>query len=401
MSVDVTVLVPTYNRAHYLDECLTSLLNQSVKPRQVLVIDDGSTDRTAAVVASYGARVGYLRQPNGGKASALNLGLGAAVGADIWIFDDDDIAQPDALRLLHTALHQAPAAGFAFGHYSNFSDSPDGVRTLTTVPAPRFEAADLTCALLERCFVFQAAMLVRRSLYDEVGGFDTSFVRAQDYEMLSRLVRHSEGVHVPEVVFLQRQHGETRGTALHQIDGATVWEKQKAFDAQVLDKVHRNFPLRSYLPHPAPEAELTPRQTVDALLRRAAVMARKKLWDLAGDDIEEAAGLAGRHGIAAPGTAETAMLRRVFDEHGYARDDLGAGNLLLRRVEALPESPFRKALMANLSWPVFRYGLLAVRQGQLRQARGFLELYRGLGGSALLPAHLSRLMGSVVGSRAG
>ena len=387
--VDVTVIVPTYNRAHYLDECLSALLGQSVQPRQILVVDDGSTDDTAAVVGAYGARVEYLRQPNAGKASALNLGLGAAVGADVWIFDDDDVADPDALKLLHTALHQTPGAGFAFGHYDNFTDGPDGVRHSTSVPLPRFEPAELTCALLERCFLFQAAMLVRRELYAEVGPFDTGFIRAQDYEMLTRLVRHARGVHVPGVIFHQRQHAETRGTATHVIDGATVWEKQKAFDAQVLTKVHRTYPLQAYLP--GTPGELTPAQTIDALLRRASVTARKKLWTLAGDDFERAAALAVQHGIGHVEAAAAAMLRRVFDEHGYARDHLDAGNPLLDRVGQLPASGFRSALIANLSWPLFRYLLLATRRGEWRAARSYARIYRAVGGGGVLPAHLLRL----------
>ncbi|MGI4881265.1 MAG: glycosyltransferase family 2 protein, partial [Janthinobacterium lividum] len=312
--IDVTVLVPTYNRAHYLGECLSALVTQSVRPRQILIIDDGSTDDTAAVAASYGSQVDYIRQPNGGKASALNLGLANAVGADIWICDDDDIVEPEALSLLHAALHRTPGADFAFGHYDNFSQGADGSRQFEAVDAPRFDEADLACALLERCFVFQAALLVRRACYDRLGGFDTDFIRAQDYEMLTRLVRGSTGVHVPEVMFHQRQHDERRGTAAHVIDGALVWEKQKLFDAQVLEKVHRTFPLPAYLPRPVPGDRLTPAQSVDALLRRASVTARKKLWSIAVDDITSAAALAREHGITRLEPAEEAIVGRIFDE---------------------------------------------------------------------------------------
>ncbi len=68
--LDVTVIVPTFNRAHYLGECLDALLGQTAPPRQIIIVDDGSTDDTAAVAQAYRGRVEYLRQPNGGKGLA-------------------------------------------------------------------------------------------------------------------------------------------------------------------------------------------------------------------------------------------------------------------------------------------------------------------------------------------
>lgn len=392
-AVDVTAIVPTFNRAHYLDECLRALLGQTTPPRQIIVVDDGSTDATAAVVEVYKGRIEYLRQDNAGKATALNLGLQHAVGADIWIFDDDDVAAPDALERLHEALHADPDAGFAFGRYDNFTDEPGQPRRFVPVDPPRFDPPDLLCALLERCFVFQPAMLVRRSCYDAVGGFDIGFVRAQDYEMLTRLALHARGVAVSGVVFHQRQHFERRGTAAVGIDGREIWERQKAFDARVLEKVYRTFPLAGYLPRPQPIAEPTPPETVRALLRRAAAMGRKKLWQLAADDIVAAAALSSRSGDI--GTVEFAMLGRVFDEHGYGRDDLGTANPLLQTVQALPEGRFRSQLIAALTWPIFRYTLLAMRRGKPGDAFRYARLYSEVGARRALPDHLRRLTGKI------
>ncbi|QXQ08120.1 glycosyltransferase [Sphingosinicellaceae bacterium] len=396
--LDVTVIVPTFNRAHYLGECLDALLGQTTPPRQIIIVDDGSTDDTAAVAEAYAGRVEYLKQPNGGKATALNLGLEHAVGADIWIFDDDDYADPDALRLLHEALHSDPDAGYAFGRYDNFSDEPGQPRRFMPVEPAHFEAPDLFCALLERCFVFQPALLVRRRCYDAVGGFDTGFVRAQDYEMLTRLALNAAGIEVPSVVFHQRQHFERRGSAAFGIDGREVWERQKTFDARVLEKVYRTFPLHGYLPRPLPAGELTAGETLRALLRRAAAMARKKLWRLAGDDIAAATTIAKRLGTTGIEPAEAAMLGRVFDEHGYGRDDLNPDNPFLREVRALPASRFRSALIAALSWPIFRYTLLAVRRGKPAEALGYARLYREVGASRALPDHLRRLTGRIAPS---
>jgi glycosyltransferase involved in cell wall biosynthesis len=387
---DVTAIVPTYNRACYLGECLDALLAQTTPPRQILVVDDGSTDDTAAIVAGYGARIDYLRKENGGKSSALNLALTRAVGAAIWIFDDDDVAEPDALASLCAALDGAPAAGFAFGGHDNFADTPDG-RRFIPAPTPSFDPDDLHCALLERCFIFQPALLVRRACYDAVGPFDTAFVRAQDYEMILRLSRHAAGVHVPRILFHQRQHTEIRGTAAHAIDGAEIWERQKRFDATVLEGAHRTNGLADYLPRSRRTPTPGPREQIDALLRRYVVMARKRLWPLAVADLAQAADLARAYDIGDVPPAETAMLRRVFDEFGYARDGLDADNPLLRQLDELPPGPFRAAIRAALLWPLFRYTLQAAWRRDGTAFRHHARLYRHITDGRTFLRHAARL----------
>src|SRR6185437_4610016 len=98
----VTAIVPTYNRAGYLGEALSSILGQTFPPTQIIVVDDGSPDATPDVVARCGPPIEYIAKPNGGKSSALNLGLQHATEEFVWICDDDDIAEPGALaKLVH------------------------------------------------------------------------------------------------------------------------------------------------------------------------------------------------------------------------------------------------------------------------------------------------------------
>jgi hypothetical protein len=78
----ISVIVPTFNRASYIEQCLDSLLAQTVPALEILVVDDGSQDDTAQRVARYGSRVTYIHKPNGGKPSAVNLGLQRARGRE-------------------------------------------------------------------------------------------------------------------------------------------------------------------------------------------------------------------------------------------------------------------------------------------------------------------------------
>lgn len=399
-TADVTAIVPTFNRAHYLGECLQSLLDQTLPPRQVLVVDDGSTGDTAAVVAGFGIRVEYLRQDNAGKASALNAGMAQARGAAIWIFDDDDVAHPRALERLHAALSAHPDAGFAFGDYDNFSVNQDGERHYSRPARAAFDSDDLFCAILERCFIFQPALLVRRWCYDAVGAFDTSFVRAQDYEMLVRLTRLAPGIHVPEILFHQRQHQEARGTAHESISGSEVWERQQAYDARVLETAYRSSALADYLPRSARPSGDDPAATVRGLLRRGAVMARKRLWPQAVADFRQAAAVAGAHGIERLAADDAAVLGRIFDEHGYARADLGIANPLLALVRGMRSGGFRTRLLQALTWPVFRYALQSVRHGRLGEARRHAQLYAALGGVGGIGGHFARAFGKAAASPA-
>ncbi|MEZ5955161.1 MAG: glycosyltransferase family 2 protein [Hyphomonas sp.] len=119
--LSVSILVPTFNRAGLLAEALSSLLSQSRPAQEIIVIDDGSSDETAAMLSAMGNRVRYLRQPNSGKSAALNLGLAHATGDLIWIFDDDDLAEPDALETLAGLIEQNPEADIAYGRHLRFS----------------------------------------------------------------------------------------------------------------------------------------------------------------------------------------------------------------------------------------------------------------------------------------
>ena len=119
----VTVIVPTFNREKYLPEAIDSLLRQTVAPDQILIVDDGSTDNTSTVAASYPAPVEYFRKENGGKSTALNLALKHSTGDFVWVFDDDDVAHPTALERFLAAFEREPTADFAFGEYARFQQS--------------------------------------------------------------------------------------------------------------------------------------------------------------------------------------------------------------------------------------------------------------------------------------
>src|ERR1035437_4414559 len=104
---DVCVIVPTFNRSQYLGEAIDSILNQTRPPAEIIVVDDGSTDKTSDVAKSYGDRIKYVWKENGGKPAAINLALRLAQADYVIIADDDDIMFPSGLGHLLAPLERA------------------------------------------------------------------------------------------------------------------------------------------------------------------------------------------------------------------------------------------------------------------------------------------------------
>lgn len=117
----ISVIVPTYNSARFIGEALDSILAQTLRPEQIIVVDDGSTDNTADVVGRYkDRRIQYIRQPHTGAASARNAGLDAARGAYIAFLDADDRWRPIFLETMHAYLSEDPTAGSVFSNFVRF-----------------------------------------------------------------------------------------------------------------------------------------------------------------------------------------------------------------------------------------------------------------------------------------
>lgn len=130
MQAPVSVIMSTFNRAAFIGEALSALVNQTLPPRQILVVNDGSTDETESALAPFRDKITYLRQENKGKSAALNRALSLATEGFVWVFDDDDIPFSDALSRHMAALARHPDAGFTYSPYIEAATAPGGVSSL-------------------------------------------------------------------------------------------------------------------------------------------------------------------------------------------------------------------------------------------------------------------------------
>lgn len=275
----ISVILPTYNRAHLVGETIQSLLEQTRMPDEILVIDDGSQDETPQVLAQHdGLRV--VRTGNKGKASALNLALSLVSGDLVWIVDDDDLLLSHACMALSGPLEADQELDFCAGRHLDFEvDEGTGEKIIRPPGYMRDSPpGQIFPDLLEGCHVFQPGLMVRKRVYDAAGPFDTSLVRSQDYDMILRIARHHRGLQLPDTVFLHREHQGRRGTATDNFDAAENADRWAAFNQRII------VPLL----HDLADDELLAKDDIQRLpgalrgraarVKRGCVLARHRMW---------------------------------------------------------------------------------------------------------------------------
>jgi glycosyltransferase involved in cell wall biosynthesis len=205
MQQTVSIVIPCYNQAHYLRQSIESAVGQTHPSTDVIVVDDGSTDDTAAVAAAY-ADVRCVRQDNRGPSGARNAGLSVARGAFVIVLDADDRLLPWAATRGIASLQSDPTAAFAVGLERRID--ADGAPLPTHRRRPL--QGDAYASLVRRCWIMPpGAVVFRRSILEAIGGFDAGLVCAEDYDVYLKLARRWPIIdHYTEVVEY-RQHPGT------------------------------------------------------------------------------------------------------------------------------------------------------------------------------------------------
>lgn len=289
----VAVIIPTYNRPQFLVQALESILGQSRRPDEILIVDDGSADSTAEALAGYRDRIRYLRKPNGGLPSALNHGLAATNADYVCILDDDDLAMPDTIERHLAFLRSHPEIDFSYsGCWRFWGESPPKppyAGQLELYDCADTAPDDLFLYALETYPFHTQGMLVPLRCYRAINGFDETRLRSEDYDMILRLARKFRGAKLPAPGFLLREHGGDRGPAQ---DRHSVRDRDKVFlqyARRLFADLRSRLALADYVRQGGKTAApLTDAQTRTALLQRACIMGRHGLFNEALEDIEAA-----------------------------------------------------------------------------------------------------------------
>jgi hypothetical protein len=178
-----SVIIPAYQAVDTVAEAVSSALDQSATPLEVIVCDDGSTDGTAAAIEPFGDRVVLLRKENGGAASARNLALRVAGGDFVAPLDSDDVFMPHRLQALGELAAARPDLDLLSTDVYLERDGETIGRYYAENP---FDVTDQRTAILTSCFVGWPA--ARRECLVAIGGFDESLVTGEDWDAWIRMV---------------------------------------------------------------------------------------------------------------------------------------------------------------------------------------------------------------------
>ena len=187
----VSAAIITYNRAHYLDDAISSVLGQTFDDFELIVVDDGSTDDTEKVVARYGDLVRYIRREHGGKAAARNAAAELACGEYLAFCDSDDMWYPDRLARQVRIMKAQKDVGMVHGHVDVVDADGHPLPDRTAAGRGVFGAAHRRRATYAsyafECRCLSSTVLLRRAVFDTIGLYDRE-LPIEDYDFYLRLV---------------------------------------------------------------------------------------------------------------------------------------------------------------------------------------------------------------------
>jgi len=291
----VSVIIPTYNRSEYLKFALESILNQTYSNIEVIVVNDGSTDNTEDVLKNYEGRIKYIYKENGGKSTAINVGMSLVSGEYVCILDDDDIVLSKKIELQVRKFQKNKKLGLIHTSATYFREQDKNLIHLGMYDSDKIdEKKAFNLHLLGNIF-FTPTVMVRKECYDRVGSWDETMIRAQDYDMWMRISRYFETDSLPITTLQYRIHDGKRGTVNEPILKEELNNSTFNYSRQVLRKMHYipineifrdvNFGEKNFAP------------IVESYLERAFYMAQNSLFKECAIDLESAKAISVRNEV--------------------------------------------------------------------------------------------------------
>ncbi len=185
MIPNVSVIIPTYNRWPMVGAAVASVLAQSYRDFELIVVDDGSTDGTSTELIQFGSQLRYFRQERSGVSAARNVGVRQSCGRLIAFLDSDDLWQPDKLKIQVHFMENSPEVQICQTDEVWFRH---GVRVNPRIKH-RKPSGDIFERSLDLCLVSPSAVMLTREVFDRSGGFDESLPVCEDYDLWLRIAR--------------------------------------------------------------------------------------------------------------------------------------------------------------------------------------------------------------------
>jgi glycosyltransferase involved in cell wall biosynthesis len=225
----ISVVIPNYNYAHYLGEAIESVLAQTYASIEIILVDDGSTDDSLERARKFNGRLKIVAQENAGVSAARNRGIGEASGELIAFLDSDDVWLPEKVAKQVRLLEREPQVGLVHCGYVEFFS--DGTVGDTHLDGMEGEVA-LELLKYQRSVVLGggSGAMVRRSLIDEIGGFDPAVSPAEDWEFYYRCARVCRVGFIDEVLLKYREHQSNAHLNIPRMERAILAAFDKSFE---------------------------------------------------------------------------------------------------------------------------------------------------------------------------
>ena len=241
----VSVIIPAYNKAEYTRRTVDSVLAQTYPDVEIVVVDDGSRDNTAAVMQQYGDRIRFIQKTNGGACSARNEGARRATGEYITFLDCDDLLVSGKIERCVQYLEQNPQFGFV---YTNVYFIDDNDAVIRTYDHPRSKEGWIAPDLVIGNFICNSSPLIKKEVLDKAGLFDESIFTPADWDMWLRLSQLAPAGYIAEPLTKYRV---TDNYTFNRLDLARKEEQymlekffKQSTDAVLKRRAFSNFYLR-------------------------------------------------------------------------------------------------------------------------------------------------------------
>lgn len=226
----VSVVLPTYNRGWIVEQAIDSVLDQDYKNVELIVVDDGSIDDTPQLLSAYGDRLRFIRQENQGVSAARNTGIRASGGDLIALLDSDDAWLPGKVTAQVNFFRAHPDALIC---QTEEIWIRNGVR-VNPGQRHRKEAGMIFERSLALCLVSPSAVMMRRSLLDEVGCFDETLPACEDYDLWLRIAWKHPIHLINQPLIVKRGGHEDQLSRMPQLDRYRILSIARMLDSGVL-----------------------------------------------------------------------------------------------------------------------------------------------------------------------
>ena len=230
--MNISVVIPSYNRKDFLKRSIDSAINQTKKPLEIIVVDDGSTDGTEAMIKSDYDFVKFIKQKNKGVSAARNIGIKVSIGEWICFLDSDDEWKKDKLEKQINAMKSNP--GYKFFH-SNEIWIKNGLRINQKKKHKKY-GGDIFDKCLDMCRISPSSVMIDKTVFDEVGNFNENLVVCEDYELWLRICDKYRVFFIDEPLIIK--YGGHQGQLSYSVESIEN-HRIKALEHLVLGNLNR------------------------------------------------------------------------------------------------------------------------------------------------------------------